>query len=74
MKFRTHRRGLRAIITREAAERTLGHFGEPQTPEGQEARNALAEQFLALKLPVVEDNPYGDLWYDAPPPDRKSVV
>lgn len=35
---------VRAIITREAAERTLGHFGEPQTPEGQEARNALAKQ------------------------------
>ena len=35
---------VRAIITHEAAERTLGHFGEPQTPEGQEARNALAKQ------------------------------
>ena len=35
---------VRAIITREAAERTLGHFGEPQTGEGQEARNALAKQ------------------------------
>lgn len=35
---------VRAIITREAAERTLGHFGEPQTPEGQEARNALTKQ------------------------------
>lgn len=35
---------VRAIITREAAERTIGHFGEPQTPEGQEARNALAKQ------------------------------
>ncbi|MCM8614222.1 MAG: BREX system P-loop protein BrxC [Candidatus Accumulibacter sp.] len=35
---------VRAIITREAAERTLGHFGEAQTPEGLEARNALAKQ------------------------------
>ena len=35
---------MRAIITREAAERTLGHFGEPQTPEGQEARNALRKE------------------------------
>ena len=35
---------VRAIITREAAERTLGHFGDPQTPEGQEARNALLKQ------------------------------
>ena len=43
-----------------------------QNPSGRclspARRNALAEQFLALKLPVVEDNPYGDLWYDAPPP------
>lgn len=43
-----------------------------QNPSGRclshTRRNALAEQFLALKLPVVEDNPYGDLWYDAPPP------
>ncbi len=35
---------VRAIISHEAAERTLGHFGEPQTPEGQEARNALLKQ------------------------------
>ena len=35
---------IRAIITREAADRTLGRFGEPQTAEGQEARNALAKQ------------------------------
>ncbi len=35
---------VRAIITREAAERTIGHFGDPQTPEGQEARNALQKQ------------------------------
>jgi hypothetical protein len=35
---------VRAIITREAADRTLGHFGEAQTAEGQEARNALAKQ------------------------------
>ncbi|MBL8406529.1 MAG: hypothetical protein JNJ81_01810 [Candidatus Accumulibacter sp.] len=35
---------VRAVITQAAAERTLGHFGEPQTPEGQEARNALSKQ------------------------------
>ena len=35
---------VRAIITREAADRTIGHFGDPQTPEGQEARNALLKQ------------------------------
>jgi len=23
---------------------------------------------VAAKLPIVEDNPYGDLWFDTPPP------
>jgi hypothetical protein len=35
---------VRAIITYEAARHTLDHFGEAQTPEGQEARNALLKQ------------------------------
>ena len=43
-----------------------------QNPSGRcmsEARRAaLAEAARALGLPVVEDNPYGDLWFDAPPP------
>ena len=33
-----------AIVAREAATRTLAHFGSPKTPEGQEARNALLKQ------------------------------
>jgi 2-aminoadipate transaminase len=43
-----------------------------QNPSGrclsQERRAALAEKALAIGLPVVEDNPYGELWFDAPPP------
>ena len=35
---------------------------------GDGRRAALAEAASALRLPIVEDNPYGDLWYDAPPP------
>jgi len=31
-------------------------------------RDALVERALSLGLPLVEDNPYGELWYDAPPP------
>jgi 2-aminoadipate transaminase len=31
-------------------------------------RAALVERAAALGLPIVEDNPYGDLWFDAPPP------
>lgn len=35
---------VRAIITHEAADRTLGHFGQPQTREGEDARDALLKQ------------------------------
>jgi 2-aminoadipate transaminase len=35
---------------------------------GAGRREALAEAAQAAGLPVVEDNPYGELWYDAPPP------
>jgi 2-aminoadipate transaminase len=31
-------------------------------------RDALADALLAAGLPLVEDDPYGELWYDAPPP------
>ena len=43
-----------------------------QNPSGRcmsEARRAaLVDAARAIGLPIVEDNPYGDLWYDAPPP------
>ena len=43
-----------------------------QNPSGRcmsEARRAaLAEAARAIGLPIVEDNPYGELWYDAEPP------
>ncbi len=35
---------------------------------GAARREALADAALAAGVPVVEDNPYGELWYDAPPP------
>ena len=31
-------------------------------------RGELIARAVALGLPIVEDNPYGELWYDAPPP------
>jgi 2-aminoadipate transaminase len=31
-------------------------------------RLALVARAAELGLPIVEDNPYGDLWFDAPPP------
>ncbi|MCO5122678.1 MAG: PLP-dependent aminotransferase family protein [Rhizobacter sp.] len=35
---------------------------------GDARRAALVERAAAIGLPLVEDNPYGDLWFDAPPP------
>jgi 2-aminoadipate transaminase len=37
-------------------------------------RLALAAQAQALGLPVLEDNPYGDLWFDEPPPPPISAT
>jgi 2-aminoadipate transaminase len=34
----------------------------------EERRAALSAAAARLGLPIVEDNPYGDLWFDAPPP------
>ena len=43
-----------------------------QNPSGrtmsEQRRVALSETAARLGLPIVEDNPYGDLWFDAPPP------
>jgi 2-aminoadipate transaminase len=43
-----------------------------QNPSGrcmsETRRAALVSAARAIGLPIVEDNPYGDLWFDAPPP------
>jgi len=43
-----------------------------QNPTGRvlpEARRAaLVQAAQSARVPLVEDNPYGDLWFDAPPP------
>lgn len=43
-----------------------------QNPSGRclsgPRRAALAARLLETGVPLVEDNPYGDLWFDAPPP------
>ena len=43
-----------------------------QNPTGnsmnEERRAALSKAAAELDLPIVEDNPYGDLWFDGPPP------
>lgn len=43
---------VKALITREAAKRTLEHFGQPKTTEGQEARNALVKQQSGAEIRV----------------------
>ncbi|MFN7444917.1 MAG: PLP-dependent aminotransferase family protein, partial [Curvibacter sp.] len=65
-----------------AALRATQAAGEParflyvlpnfQNPSGrlmsEPRRAALSQTAAALGLPLIEDNPYGELWFDAPPP------
>ena len=37
-------------------------------------REALVAKARQLGLPIVEDNPYGELWFDAPPPPPLSAL
>lgn len=47
----------------------LPNFQNPTGRTVSEARRAeLVQTARELGLPLVEDNPYGDLWFDAPPP------
>ncbi|HVZ44122.1 MAG TPA: PLP-dependent aminotransferase family protein [Ramlibacter sp.] len=61
-----------AFSARADAARFLYVLPNFQNPTGRtmsEARRAaLVERAAALGVPLVEDNPYGDLWFEAPPP------
>lgn len=47
----------------------LPNFQNPTGRSMSEARRAaLVARAAELGLPLVEDNPYGDLWFDTPPP------
>ena len=47
----------------------LPNFQNPTGRSMSEARRtALSERAAALGLPIIEDNPYGDLWFDQAPP------
>ena len=47
----------------------LPNFQNPTGRTMSDARRAaLVEKAAELGLPLVEDNPYGDLWFDNPPP------
>ena len=48
---------------------TLPNFQNPTGRTLSEARRAaLSNAAAEVGLPIVEDNPYGDLWFDTPPP------
>ena len=47
----------------------LPNFQNPTGRTMSEARRAaLSRRAASLGLPLIEDNPYGDLWFDQPPP------
>ena len=47
----------------------LPNFQNPTGNSMSEARRAaLSAAAARLGVPIIEDNPYGDLWFDAPPP------
>jgi 2-aminoadipate transaminase len=60
-------------LERKAADaRFLYLLPNFQNPTGrtmsEASRAALSARAAQLGLPIVEDNPYGDLWFDTPPP------
>ncbi|MBK9137031.1 MAG: PLP-dependent aminotransferase family protein [Betaproteobacteria bacterium] len=61
-----------AALTAARGARFLYLLPNFQNPSGRclsaARRAALADAATAIGLPVVEDNPYGELWFDAPPP------
>ena len=48
-----------------------------QNPSGRclsaARRTALVDRAAEIGLPILEDNPYGDLWFDTPPPPPLSA-
>jgi len=41
---------------------------------GMARRVQVAQAAARARLPLIEDNPYGELWYDAPPPTPLSAI
>jgi 2-aminoadipate transaminase len=63
---------LRTLHTQGTPARLLYVLPNFQNPTGrlmnEAQRAALSTTAAELSLPLVEDNPYGKLWFDAPPP------
>ncbi len=64
--------GLREALQKGELPRFIYLLPNFQNPTGRTQDEARREQVLAVcrehALPIVEDNPYGELWFDAPPP------
>ena len=60
------------LSSKAAGARFLYVLPNFQNPTGrtmsEKRRAALSAEAIRLGLPIVEDNPYGDLWFDTPPP------
>ena len=60
------------LVARRADARFLYLLPNFQNPTGrtmsEPRRQAVVEAARSLSLPILEDNPYGELWFDAPPP------
>jgi len=69
--------GLDAAIVGGKGARFVYLLPNFQNPTGRcvgaARRLALVARAAALGLPIVEDNPYGDLWFDTPPPPPLSA-
>ena len=64
--------GLREKLQNEERPRFVYLLPNFQNPSGRMQDEARRQQLIAVcrehGLPIDEDNPYGELWYDAPPP------
>ncbi len=60
------------LRAKAAGARFLYALPNFQNPTGrtmsEASRAALSSEAARLDLPIIEDNPYGDLWFDVPPP------
>jgi len=69
---------IRALPTQAPGTRFMYLLPNYQNPTGRvmsnARRDAVMEAARAVNVPVVEDNPYGDLWFDTPPPPALSTL
>ncbi|MCW5661307.1 MAG: PLP-dependent aminotransferase family protein [Burkholderiaceae bacterium] len=67
-----------ALATRAPGTRFAYLLPNFQNPTGRviprARREALVQAARSARVPLVEDNPYGDLWFDEPPPPALSSL